>query len=161
MKLDRYALLVALCLGASPAVAQQSMPQTRDGSLPASPLVRSCTALGSSTDCAIGLRNRSLQQEDANRNALSQRNGSGLPSTFQPRETMGSGEDMLSRGISGGTIGNIGAAGSLGQDSDPLLHHSMSGGTLGGRSLGGGSLGGGSLGGGSLGGGSLGGGRMH
>src|SRR5262245_8859424 len=144
MKLDRYVLLAALFLSASPAVAQQSMPPTRNGSLHESPLVRSCSALGSSTDCAIGLQNRSLQREDA----LSRRNGSGLPSTFPPRETMGSGEGMLSRGISGGSIGNIGAAGSLGRDSDPLLHHSMSGGMLGGRSLGGRSLGGRSLGGG-------------
>jgi len=150
MKLDRYAFLVALCLGASPAFAQQSMPPTRDGSLPQTPLVRSCSALGSSSDCATGLRNRSLQQEDANRNALSRRNGSGLPSTLQPRATMDSGGDRLSRGISGGTVGNIGAAGSLGLDSDPLLHHGMSGGMLGGRSLGGGSLGGGSLGGGRM-----------
>jgi hypothetical protein len=114
MKLDRIALIVVLCLGASPALAQQSMPSTRNGSLPVSPLVKSCSALGSSTDCAIGLPNQTLQPHSASQNAPSQSNGSGLPSTFRLHPATGMGGDTLSRGISGGMTGSIGAAGPLG-----------------------------------------------
>ena len=112
MKLDRIALIVALCLSASPALAQQSTPSTR--SLPVSPVVKSCSALGSSTDCAVGLPNQTLQPQSASQNALSQPSGSGLPSTFRLHPVTGMGGDTLSRGISGGMTGSIGAAGPLG-----------------------------------------------
>jgi hypothetical protein len=160
MKVEFMAAALALCLASGTAIAQQTtMTPTRG--VTGSSLVRPCTALTSTSDCAIGLRNLRLGGAGlmTSPNSVMQQNGSGLGSAFLRGEGAGPLEangptDRLSRGISRGGMAGSSMAGSsmavgpLGVDDDSLLRNGLGGASLGGGSLGGrsaaGSLGGGS-----------------
>ncbi len=155
MKVELMAAALALCLASGTAIAQQS-PMTPTRGMTGSSLIRPCTALTSTSDCAIGLRNRSPGGTGlmTSPNSMMQQNGSGLGSTFLRNEGAGPLEangptDRLSRGMSrGGMAGTSMAVGPLGVDNESLLRNGLGGGSLGGGSLSGrsaaGSLGGGS-----------------
>jgi hypothetical protein len=140
MKVDLIAVALALCLASGAAIAQQSTTPSPVSGMGGSSLVRPCTALSATSDCAIGLRSRpNVGTLTSPSNNLMNQAGSGMGSTFPPSSAAGSlGGDTLSRGISGGTVGS--GIDPLGIDSNALLRsmssgsRSMSSGSLGGRS---------------------------
>ena len=153
MKVELMAAALALCLASGTAIAQQSITPSQGANMGGSSLIRHCSALSATSDCAIGLRNRSLGGSGlvTSPDNLMNQSSSGLGSTFLRREGAGPLEanepqDTLSRGIAHGMAGSGEAVGPLGLSSDDLLRHSLSGGGshgLSGDSLGGGALGGG------------------
>jgi len=156
MKVELMAAAMALCFASAPAVAQQSMTPGHNAgmstSMSGTSLVRPCTSLRATGDCALGLPNRSLGGTGlmTTPNSMMPQNGSGLGSTFLPSSSAsplganGTGDTLSSRGISSGTIGSRNlAAGPLGVDEDSLMRNGLGGGSLHGGSLGGRSLGGG------------------
>lgn len=146
MKADLIAVALALCLASGTAMAQQSTTPSPVSGMGGSSLVRPCTAVSATSDCAIGLGSRPNGSFSSGgtltgpSNNLMNQAGSGLGSTF-PRSSaagpLGASGDTLSRGISGGTVGSD--IDPLGIDSSTLLRSmsggsGMSGGSLGGRS---------------------------
>lgn len=137
MKVDLIAVALALCLAAGPAIAQQSTTPSGVSSTGGSRLLRPCSALGATSDCSIDLplRRPGAGTLTGPSNNLTNEAGSGLGSTFPATGPLGGPGDVLSRGISGGTVGS--GVDPLGIDSSALLRSMSSGspsGSLGGRS---------------------------
>jgi hypothetical protein len=138
MKVDLIAVALALCLAAGPAIAQQSTTPSGVSSTGGSELVRPCSALGATSDCSIDLPlgpAPGVETLTGPSNNLMNEAGSGLGSTFPATGPLGGPGDVLSRGISGGTVGS--GVDPLGIDSSALLRSMSSGspsGSLGGRS---------------------------
>jgi hypothetical protein len=141
MKLDLMAVAAALCLAATPALAQQAISPVQG---PGTNLLRSCTALTAQSNCAPGLRPNQGSNSSGSlmgqSNNLMNPSGSGLDSMSLPGASgalSATGpSDNLSRGISNGFVGSGRTSDPLGIDSEDAFR-SMSSGSFAHSSLGG------------------------